>query len=548
MEGLMQDASLLTSATLTHAARVYPDVEIVTALDGTVVHRTSYAQVEARARRLASSLTQHSLAGEDLFLGALGFNSWRMLEIMHAVPGCGSVLHTCNPRLHESHLSYTVGHSRAKAIFVDLDCLSLAEAIQPNCPHVQSWIILCAPHEMPIQTSLPNTVCYEDLIDGGESSYCWPTFDERRGSTLCFTSGTTGEPKGVLYSHRGTLLNVLSIVGKNGWDLGRGDCVLSTAPFFHCNGWGMPYMAPLVGARLVLPGRVVSAAASLKLIHAEGVTHSGGVPTVLTDLVTEAESSSGFGTLRHLWTGATAPPEVLLRRLEALGSKVTHAFGMTETTQVLSIAVPDPNGPEANRRAEQRTQGQPIFLSDVRTVDQAGTPLPNDAQAVGHLQVRGPSVAAGYYGRPDLSPVTDDGWLDTGDIGSVGPAGHIRISDRAKDAIKSGGEWISSVVLENIATGCPGIAEATCIGVEHPRWQERPLLLVVRREGEATDEQSIRTFLSDKIAKWWMPDAIRFVDNLPRNGVGKVMKAELRVQYRTVLLAEPANDVDGANT
>ena len=281
----------------------------------------------------------------------------------------------------------------------------------------------------------------------------------------------------------------------------------------------------------------------LDLFRSEGVTHSGGVPTVLMDLLAEAEADGGdFGPLRQLWTGATAPPESLLRRLEALGPKVIHAFGMTETTQALTVAIPDPNAPDADQKQEQMTQGQPIFLSDVRAVSEDGLVLPADGASVGLLQVRGPAVASGYFERPDLSPVTADGWLDTGDIGSVGPEGHMRISDRAKDAIKSGGEWISSVALENTAAGCPGVAEACCIGVEHPRWQERPLLLIVPEEGASISEAAVRTYLNGKIAKWWMPDAIRFVDSLPRNGVGKVMKAALRDEYRAILLGNEMNE------
>lgn len=538
MLGLMQDALLLTSQTLAYAARVFPNAEIATADNGRIAHRTTYHAADIRARRLASSLNHLGLADEDVFLGALAWNTWRLFEVMHAVPGAGGVLHTANPRLHESHLAYTINHCGDRAVFVDLDCLPLAEAIAADCASVQHWIILADSADIP-ETSLPDVLCYEDLIEAGDPGYVWPDFDERRASTLCFTSATTGEPKGVLYSHRGTVLNVLTIAGKNGWNLGKGDCVLCAAAFFHCNGWGMPYMAPLVGAKMVLPGRVVSPEAMLDLIRAEGVTHTGGVPTVLMDMLSQVQQDGGdFGPLQQLWTGATAPPESLLSRLEALGPKVVHAFGMTETTQALTVSVPNPNDTDAVRRAEQMTQGQPIFLADVRAVSEDSLVLPADGESVGLLQVRGPSVAAAYYNRPDLSPMTADGWLDTGDIGSVGPEGHMRISDRAKDAIKSGGEWISSVELENIAAGCPGVTEACCIGVNHPRWQERPLLLIVRAPAAEVDEAAVRAFLAGKIAKWWMPDAVRFVESLPRNGVGKVLKAALREEYQAVLLAE----------
>jgi acyl-CoA synthetase (AMP-forming)/AMP-acid ligase II len=539
MQGMVQNAELLTSAALAHAAHVYPRVEIATAGNGRIIQRTTYGEADLRARCLASSLQEQGLAGEDVFLGALAFNTWRLFEVMHAVPGAGGVLHTANPRLHQRHLAYTVRHTGNAAVLVDLDCLPLAEAIAPACPSVNQWIIMAARAEMP-KTALPAPLCYEELIEAGDPSWQWPQFDERRASTLCYTSATTGEPKGVLYSHRGTVLNVMSICGRNGWNLGRGDCVLAAAPFFHCNGWGMPYMAPMVGAKLVLPGRVLTPAAMLNLIRNEGVTHSGGVPTVLMDLLGEVQKDGGdFGRLRQLWTGATAPPESLIRKLEALGPKVIHAFGMTETTQALTISIPDPHAAEAEQRAEQICQGQPVFLSDVRVVDDAGALLPSDGRSLGHLQVRGPAVVAGYFRRPDLSPMTNDGWLDTGDIGTVGPTGLMTIRDRAKDAIKSGGEWISSLELENTAAGCPGIAEAACIGVEHPRWQERPLLLLVKEAGASVDESDVRTHLVARIARWWMPDAIVFLDALPRNGVGKVMKADLREKYRTILLKHP---------
>jgi 3-(methylthio)propionyl---CoA ligase len=536
MHGLIQDASLLTSATLAHAARVYADVEVVTARDGHVVHRSNYAQIDQRARRFASSLSRLGLGKENVFLGALGFNTWRMLEVMHAVPGSGAVLHTANPRLHADDLAYSVQHAGDCAVLVDLDCLPLAETIAAACPKAQHWIILCDAVDMPRATTLPAPHCYEDLVAAGDANYRWPDLDERRASTLCFTSATTGRPKGVLYSHRGTVLNVMSVSGRNGWDLGRGDCVLSTAPFFHCNGWGMPYMAPIVGAKLVLPGRVVSPAAMLRLIHAERVTHSGAVPTVLSDLLAEIQASGGdFGTLRLLWTGATAPSQVLLQRLQALGPTVRHAFGMTETTQVLTISTPDPNATAEAQQAEQLLQGQPVFLSDVRSVDDDGKVLPEDGTSVGHLQVRGAAVASAYFGRPDAPCLSDDGWLMTGDIGTLSSGARMRITDRSKDAIKSGGEWISSVALENIAAGCPGVFQAACIGAAHPRWQERPVLVLVRDVGASLDEQAVRAHLQDKIAKWWMPDAIFFVQTLPKNSVGKVIKSELRTLYASVL-------------
>jgi acyl-CoA synthetase (AMP-forming)/AMP-acid ligase II len=536
MYGLIQDAPLLVSATLAHAARVYPGVEVVTADDGQVVHVSNYAQVDERARCLADGLSQLGLTGAGVFLGALGFNTWRMLEVMHAVPGSGAVLHTANPRLHADDLAYTIDHAGDRGVLVDLDCLALAETIAPACPKVRHWVILCDAKSMPSETSLTNVHCYEDLLRAGNAGYRWPVLNEKRASTLCFTSATTGRPKGVLYSHRGTVLNVMSVSGRNGWDLGRGDCVLSTAPFFHCNGWGMPYMAPIVGAKMVLPGRVVTPDAMLRLIHSEQVTHSGAVPTVLLDLLAQLETSGGnFGTLRLLWTGATAPSESLLNRLEALGPTVRHAFGMTETTQVLTISTPDPNATHAAQRAEQQLQGQPVFLSDVRVVNEDGEVLPDDGVSVGHLQVRGPAVASAYFGQPDAACVTDDGWLMTGDIGTVGAGARMRITDRAKDAIKSGGEWISSVALENIASGCPGASQAACIGVQHPRWQERPLLLVVRDHLSDLQAADMRAYLHGRIATWWMPDAILFVDSLPRNSVGKVAKADLRARYAKIL-------------
>jgi len=557
MHGLIQDVPLTTSATLAHAAHVYPANEILTAREGTVVHRTTYAEADSRARRLASSLSALGLTGNLTrtgsdegapFIGALAFNTWRLFEVMHAVPGTGCILHTANPRLHERHLAYTVTHAGDRAMLVDLDCLPLAERIAPCCSSVAHWIVLCSRAELP-RSSLPNALCYEELIESGDPNYVWPRLDERQASTLCFTSATTGEPKGVLYSHRGTVINVLTIAGANGWNLGRNDCALAAAPFFHCNGWGLPYMAPMTGAKLVLPGRTLSAEAMLSLIRSEGVTHTGGVPTLLMDLLAAADADQrGFGGLRVLWTGGTAPPARLVERLEERGPVVMHAFGMTETTQALTVAVPREDASAGERRAEQLTQGQPIFLSEIRAVDDTGARLPNDGEHVGHIQVHGPAVASGYFRRPDLKPVTTDGWLDTGDIGTVGPEGHLKLTDRHKDAIKSGGEWISSVALENAAAGCPGVAEAACVGVEHPRWQERPLLLVVRDTSpHPVEASSIRAHLLPQIARWWMPDAIIFVEQLPRNGVGKVMKAELRDRYQSILLGdEQAGAPDGS--
>ena len=515
MLGLNQDYPLTLPTVLEHGAANYGTTEIVSHGHGETI-RTNYAATAARARRLASRLKG------DMF-GSLAWNTHRHLELFYAVTGTGAVLHTANPRLPPAQIAYTINFAGYRTLFIDLDTLALAESLLPQITSIDTFVIMAPRDAMPA-TCLPNARCYEDLIDAGDPTCIWPELDEKTAALLCFTSGTTGAPKGALYSHRGTVLNALSTGGGNGWGLSADDAILAIPGFFHCNGWQVPFFGPMYGAKLVLPGRSAETSFLHRLIVEEGITVGPGVPTIWLSLLDHCQTTGqDVGRLNRLFSGGTAPPAPMMEAyLRDYGVRTIHGWGMTETTagSTMSFARDD--------LAVMRTQGKPLYGNEIRIVDETGHPAPRDGRTPGLLQVRGHWVAGGYFKRPDVAFQTDDGWMETGDIAAIDPDNTLHLLDRAKDMVKSGGEWISSQALEEAAQRHPQVQEAAVLAIPHPKWQERPFLVVVPRPGAAPTQDDLRAHLSAIVPKWWLPDAISIVDSLPHGPTGKLAKNVLR--------------------
>ena len=537
--GRMMDQPLLISNIVQFAARHYGASEIVSrrtepALQGEL-HRTTFRDVERRARRLARALADAGIrAGERV--GTLAWNGHRHLELYYGVSGSGAVLHTINPRLHPEQIAWIVNHAEDRLVFFDLGFLPLVEAIAPLCPAVRAFVAMTERAHMPAASTVARLLCYEDLLDAALDDYVWPLFDENTAASLCYTSGTTGNPKGALYSHRSTVLHAYASAMPNVLNVGALDTVLPVVPMFHVNAWGLPYAALLCGARLVLPGAALDGESLYALIENEGVTFSAGVPTVWLGLVDYMmQNSLRFSTFRRtVIGGAACPPALMDVLIDRFGVQVVHGWGMTEmsplgTTGGLPAGHRDLPKPEQRRLLHK--QGHAIFGVDMKIVDADGAELPWDGIEAGDLLVKGPWVISGYFGH-DGGDVLQDGWFPTGDVATIDPDGFMQITDRSKDVIKSGGEWIGSIDLEHIAMAHPAVLQAACIGVPHPKWDERPLLLVVRRPGmDVTRDELLATF-DGRIARFWRPDDVVFVDALPIGGTGKVQKNRLRDEYR----------------
>ena len=527
MLGLNLDYPLVLSTIIEHAAVTFGDTELVSAV-GAEAARSSYREVAQRSRRLASSLRRLGVEPGS-FVGSLAWNTQRHFELFYGVSGIGGILHTANPRLPPEQILYTIDFTGYRILFIDLDTLSLAERLAPRLGRVDRFVLMASRNDMPA-TSLANVSCYEDLIELGNPSFAWPELNERSACLLCFTSGTTGQPKGVLYSHRGTVLSTLSIGGGNGWALSANDVVLGIPGFFHCNGWGVPFLAPMYGTKLVLPGRRADAAWLHQLIVEEGVTIAAAVPTIWLGILEYCRmTGQGVGGLGRIFSGGTAPPaEMIEAYLRDYGVRVSHGWGMTETTHGSTISFARQGLPDHAAVATMRAQGKPIYGNEVRIVDDEGRPLPRDGNTPGHLQCRGHWIAAAYFKRQELDLRTEDGWMRTGDVAVVDPDNTLHIVDRAKDVIKSGGEWISSQALEEAAMRHPAVQEAAVVAMPHPRWQERPFLIAVLTENATVTVDDLRTHLLRFVPKWWLPDVIAFATELPHGPTGKLQKEELR--------------------
>jgi fatty-acyl-CoA synthase len=537
MHGLMMDSPLLTSSLIVHAARNYGDTEIVSRSVEGPIHRYTYAAAEARARRLAKALLELGVGASDR-IATLAWNGHRHLELYFGVSGLGAICHTINPRLFADQLAYIVNHAEDRYIFLDPSFVGLLEGLHQRLPKVEGFVIMTDADHMP-ETDLPNALCYETLIAAQDEAYDWPRLDENLASALCYTSGTTGNPKGALYSHRSTVLHSFSCcTADHPLATSCREVVLPVVPMFHVQAWGIPYAAAMAGAKLVLPGPRLDGEGLHELLQAERVTTTAGVPTIWFGLLDYlAKENQSLDHLEYLIVGGAAPPLSMIEAFEEdHGVEVIHAWGMTETSPVATTGRLKPKFlglPRAEQRKIKVTQGRALYGVETKIVDDAGQTQPHDGRASGQLMVRGPWVARAYFEDQAASAAALDaaGWFVTGDVATIDPDGHIHITDRSKDLIKSGGEWISSIDLENAAMGHPEVAEAAAIALPHPKWDERPLLVIVRREAGSVTATALRDFLAERVAKWWLPDEIAFVDELPHTATGKVSKLQLRELY-----------------
>ena len=532
MKGLMQNQPLLLSSLLQHADRFHGRTEIVSRTVEGPIHRYSYQDAARRARKLADALRRWGVGPSDR-VATLAWNNYRHFEIEHGVTGLGAVWHAINPRLIAAQISYIANHAEDKVVLFESSFLPMVEKLAPELPTVGLFVLMVERAAMPA-TSIPNIQCYEDFLDNGDENFQWPVFDELSASSLFYTSGTTGNPKGVLYSHRSDVLHCLSISGAYSLGFTALDTILPMTPMFHANGaWGFTHAAPMVGAKLVLPGPKMDAASIAELIEAEGVTVAAGVPTLYAKLLQHFERQvRGAGTLERIVIAGSGPAPSMIEGFERLGVSVKHVWGMTETSPCGTSPQPSRNTAKLSPQHQLRrkiSQGQPIYGVDVKIADEEGREIRRDGKSSGRFMVRGPWVISGYY--REEKPLLEDGWFDTGDLATIDGENYIQLTDRAKDVIKSGGEWISSIDIENLAMGCPGVAEAAVIGIPHQHWEERPLLVVVPTASNAATARSIVAFLEGKIAKWWIPDDIVFVDALTYGATGKVQKMELRHRF-----------------
>ncbi|MGP0054407.1 MAG: long-chain-fatty-acid--CoA ligase [Steroidobacteraceae bacterium] len=535
---LMMDRPLLISDVIEHAAAQFGDVEIASRETHGPMFRYTYAQCAARARKLAHALRRLGLTAGHA-VATLAWNNHRHLETYYGVSGSGMVIHTCNPRLHPEQLIYILNHAEDRLMFFDRTFAALVERIAPHCPGIRAFICLSEAANVPALAGVEGVLCYEDWVAPHPEEFDWPQFDERTGAAICYTSGTTGHPKGALYSHRAIVLNALASCLPGVLSLSARDAILPAVPMFHVNGWCIPYAAPIGGAKLVLPGQRLDGASLYELMQAEGVTVSAGVPTIWLGLMNHLEQGGlRFSTLQRLLVGGSAMPVALIAKFaDGYGVEVRHGWGMTETVAVATmgcLSARQMNLPAGARHAITAKHGKSVFGVEIKVVDEEGATLPRDGISQGELMVRGQWVIERYY-KCDATALTD-GWFPTGDIATIDAHGTVQIRDRAKDLIKTGGEWISSIDVENAAIGHPAVAMAAVIGVRHPRWEERPLLLIVRKPEHNLEREEILAFLSQHIVKWWVPDEVIFLESLPVGGTGKVQKAALRERYGSIFI------------
>ena len=543
MDGLIMDRPLLISSLLEFGARNHAGSEIVSRSVEGPIHRYTLADSHTRSKQLAKALTKLGVVAGDR-IATIAWNGYRHFELYFGVSGMGAVCHTINPRLFHEQIVYVINHAEDKYVFMDLTFVPLLEALAAHLPKVAGYVIMTNKAHMP-ETKLENALCYEDLLAAEDADYAWPEFDERTASSLCYTSGTTGNPKGVLYSHRSAVLHTFAVCAGGGAGPTSYSTYLALVPMFHVNAWGLPYACAMTGAKLVLPGPRYEGDMIFDLMDEEKVDQSAGVPTLwlllLGEMKKRGRKPQAFKTL--VVGGSAFPASMIETFEETYGIDVHHAWGMTELSPIgtMGSLLPAMNSlPKEQRWAEKCKQGRAIYGVEKKILDENGERLPEDGKAFGELLVRGPWTASAYFNDKDATAqsFTEDGWFRTGDVCTLDPNGIMQIVDRSKDVIKSAGEWISSIDLENAAMAHPAIQEAAVIGMAHPKWDERPLLVVVAAEGQTPALGEVNEFLADKVAKWWLPDDLMVVDELPHTATGKVSKLNLREQLKDYVFPE----------
>jgi len=541
MFGLMQQQSLLISSLIDFAEKHHGDGEIISRRVEGDIHRSSWAQVARRARQVANALDGMGLAQSDR-IGTLAWNGYRHLELYFGVSGSGRVLHTINPRLHPEQIAWIVNHAEDQVLCFDLTFLPLVQAVHAKCPTVRQWVALCDADKLPADAGVGNLISYEAWMGQQPNTYSWPQLDENTASSLCYTSGTTGNPKGALYSHRSTILHAYAAALPDVMGVSARDAILPVVPMFHVNAWGIPYNAAMTGAKLVFPGPALDGKSVYELIEAEGVTFAAGVPTVWQMLLGHMKPSGlKFSTLKRTVIGGSAcPPAMIDAFREDYGVDVLHAWGMTELSPLGTLCTLKNKHlklPSQEQMKLRLKQGRCIFGIDMKIVDSNGQALPNDGKSAGDLLVKGPWVVAGYFKHEGGDPLVD-GWFPTGDVATIDADGFMQITDRSKDVVKSGGEWISSIDVENIAMAHPAVAMAACIGVKHPKWDERPIVCVVKKPGTEVTREELLAFYEGRTAKWQIPDDVVFMDAIPIGATGKMLKTRLREQLADYTLPD----------
>lgn len=540
MQGLMQGRPLMISSMLEHAQRYHPDTEIVSKTCEQVTVRSTYRTLSHRAKQLAQTLLDMGVKPGDR-VATLAWNTHRHVELYFAVSGIGAVLHTVNPRLFPEQIDYILNHAESGILFFDITFGDMVRDLIPALPKVRRFIAMTDAGHM---DGLPEQAeAYEDLISTQDGEFEWPEFDENTASSLCYTSGTTGNPKGVLYSHRSTYLHSLLVCQVDGLQLSSADSTLLAVPLFHVNAWGVPYASAMCGAKLVLPGPQLDGQSLYDLAVAEKCSFSLGVPTVWMGFFNYLEANPSVDpaklSLKRVVVGGAAAPRTVIEKFHKIGVFVIQAWGMSETSPVATVGnlLPKHRDLPLEKQVDiQVLQGRAVCGVELRVVGEEGNEIPAGSGQAGDLQVRGPWVTAGYFGGEGGDVLDKDGWFSTGDVAKLDTDGYVQITDRSKDVIKSGGEWISSIDLENAAMAHPGVEEAAVISRPHPKWQERPLLIVVRKKGSTVSDTEILEFLSERVAKWWLPDAVAFVDELPHTATGKLQKMKLRAQFADYVL------------
>jgi fatty-acyl-CoA synthase len=534
MRGLMQDWPMLCHRIIDHAAMVHGEREVVTRSVEGPIHRTNYAEIRTRALKVAQRLDREGIKLGDR-VATIAWNTWRHLEAWYGIMGVGAICHTVNPRLFPDQIAWIINHAEDRIVMTDLTFIPILEKIADKVPSVERYIVFTDKAHMP-QTSLKNAIVYEDWIAEVDGDFKWKSFDENTAAAMCYTSGTTGDPKGVLYSHRSNVLH--SMMANNGDALGATskDVMLPVVPLFHANSWGIAFSAPSMGTKLVMPGAKLDGASVYELLDTEKVTFTAGVPTVWLMLLQHMEKEKlSLPHLKVVICGGSAMPRSMIKAFVDMGIDVRHAWGMTEMSPLGTVG--GLQGQYAHLTGDEKldvlqTQGYPPFMVEMKITDDSGKDLPWDGKTFGRLKVRGPAVSGAYF-RVDAPILDENGYFDTGDVATIDKHGYMRITDRSKDVIKSGGEWISSIDLENLAVGHPKVAEAAVIGVYHPKWDERPLLIVQLKQGQTATREDILKYMDGKIAKWWMPDDVVFVDGIPHTATGKILKTALRDQFKS---------------